>query len=223
MARAQQIIINGEKWCPAHKTMHPAGDFERTKSRQSGELEIPTLRTNCRRAEREERDRNRAANPGYESMVGRATRFARQLSKALGVTISYHWVLTELHWIGLVPYLDAATSRTGTCLNCGQHHDDAERYEMAHLIPAPHLAAWPYQHARNFTLRDHGCNGNQATAPHDPDYLEEQHRWWVGVRHWSDHAGEKGWPPYDPSWGPLPGPALVVDGPADQWGRPTLF
>lgn len=219
MARPKQTIINGEKWCAYHGRLEPIDGF---RSVQSGHGTVSIFKPSCRLAEQTIRDHAKAANPAHTAIVGRAKKYAGDASKALGVTISYHWVLYELHWIGLVPYLNAAIGPGGTCLNCGNHWDDPEQYHLAHKLPYPTITSWAYHHARNLEPRCPKCNCSQGHNDSDHGQLLSDHHKWMVTRDWATLAGTPGWPPYEPAFGTIP-ELIVIDGPCDQHGIATLF
>ena len=221
MARPKQTIIDGYKWCRYHGKMEPVGDFYE-KPDITG---VVRYHPDCKLAEQTIKDRNKAANPAHTAIIGRARKYATLVSKTIGVTISYQWVLIELHWIGLVPFLHAAISPGGTCLNCGLHWDDPEKYHMAHKLVAPTLTSWAYYHARNYDLRCPGCNCSQGSNDGDHDQLEADHRKWMIVHDWASQAGSPGWPPYDPYFGDIPPIHTAVTETASGlvFGSNTLF
>jgi 5-methylcytosine-specific restriction endonuclease McrA len=219
--RAVKVIRpDGTAWCDFHLKWEPVGDFGKfTKQSMNGP--IHTLNPRCKLAYQKSRDQLKAVDPASSSIIGRAKDFAGDISKAVGVTVSYHWVLNELHWIGFIPLLRASIGPGGSCLNCAQHWDEPKQYHLAHHIPAPRLTDWAYQHARNLRLACPGCNSTQGSQPSDVSYLLQEHRKWMTEHQWATYAGTQGWPPYDPSMGDIP-ITLLADGPVDHNGNPVL-
>lgn len=216
--RPKQVLrADGTKWCDFHLQWEPVSDFT-PFSQKTGILRYSPR---CRLAEQTIGDQKRAIDPAGAAVITRAKKFAAELSKALGCGISYHWVLDELLWVGLIPFMRAAIGPGGSCLNCGTRHDDPRSYQLDHGYPPDSITDWAAQHARNLWIVD-GCNQKKGRRDRDREYLDAQHRDWMRHREWALHAGEEGWPPYDPLFGPLP-QLIRAEGPVDRDGNPTLF
>jgi hypothetical protein len=214
---AQVIRADNTKWCDFHLAWEPLEDFRPI----SDDGAIIRYAARCRLAEQTIRDQKQAIDPAGASIVSRAKHFATDLSRHLGpgCSISYHWVLDELHWAGLIPYLRAAIAPGGTCLDCGRHHDDPSAYQLDHAYPPESWSDWAAHHSRNLWLLD-GCNQKKGQRSRDRAWLDARMRDWIRDRQWADHAGEPGWPPYDLAFGPVP---EMIYGPVDRHGNPTLF
>jgi hypothetical protein len=184
----------------------PVEDFDWTWMGESGngsDSGFRTPKTNCRLAEQTIRDHGKEADPARYAIEGRAKQLAGDLSKALGNTIGYRFVLIELNWGALVPIMRALLAPDGICLNCGRHRSTCRELHIEHRIPVVHIADWPAQHARNLWIACAGCNIEKGRNDADRDWLEREHRKWVIDREWAKHAGEKGWPAYNPVFGSI--------------------
>lgn len=203
--RKREITDDGKTWCTFHGKWEPVEDFDWTG--ESGNGSVSRLRrpkANCRLAEQTIRDHGKEFDPARYAIEGRAKSLAADLSKALGNTISYKFVLIELNWRGLVPIMRALLSPDGLCLNCGRHRDGTRNLHIEHRCPPIHVADWPAQHARNLWIACGGCNGSKGRHDANREWLEREHRKWMIDRQWAEHAGEKGWPAYEPVFGSAP-------------------
>jgi hypothetical protein len=222
LARPKQVIrADGTKWCDWHLAWEPLDRFNAKTAAVSGNACVTRYAARCLDAQQAIRDRDRATDPAADAIVNRARKHARALSKALGVTVSYHWVLDELLWIGLVPFLRAAIGPGGVCLNCGAHHDKAAEYQIEHAVTPRSLTDWAAHHARNLWFAD-GCNQKKGTRDRDRAWIDTQQMTWALERDWALHAGEPGWPPYDSTFGEVP-EVIYATGPVDWRGNPMLF
>ncbi|HKE76649.1 MAG TPA: hypothetical protein VKB57_23730 [Acidimicrobiales bacterium] len=196
-------IRDGRAWCRHHGRWEPVEDFDWAKAKVGTDPTQPSRipKPDCRLAEQTIRDHGREADPARFAIEGRAKSFAGELSKALGNTIGYHFVLIELNWRALTPIMRALLAPDGLCLNCGRHRQAARHLHIEHRIPPLCLADWPAQHARNLWIACGGCNVEKGRNDADRAWLEREHRKWVIDREWATHAGERGWPAYDPAFG----------------------
>jgi hypothetical protein len=212
MARPRREVHNGKAFCAYHGGWELVEDFDWT-SYQSGDGSVSRLpKKNCRLAEQTIRDHGKEQDPANAAIVGRAKDFARSLSGALGRSISYKWVLIELNWQALIPIMRALLGPDGRCLNCGRHRATARELHIEHRIPPggegqARLTDWAAQHARNLWIACGGCNAEKGPQPADRTWLDREQRKWMLDREWAVHAGQKGWPNFDESFGeePLPG------------------
>lgn len=204
--RPRREIRDGRTWCNYHGAWEPIEDFDwvTKQGNFNGSVETKRIpRPNCRLAEQTIRDHGRDADPARYAIEGRAKELAGDMGKAIGSTISFHFVLIELNHRALVPIMRALLSPDGRCLNCGRHRHETRQLHIEHRIPPLHTCDWPAQHARNLWIACAGCNLAKGRRDNDRDWLEREHRKWMIDREWADHAGEKGWPPYDPAFGQI--------------------
>ena len=213
--RKREITEDGKAWCSHHACWEPVEDFDWKNHRVfvSGSVdEYRTPKSNCRLAEQTIRDHGKEADPARAAIEGRAKQFARELSNALGHSIGYRFVLVELNWQALIPIMRALLGPDGLCLNCGKHRATARELHIEHRLPPQKTTDWPAQHGRNLWIACGGCNGEKARSDADRPWLEREQRKWMVARNWAGQAGQKGWPPYDSTFGvtALPKP---IDGP----------
>ena len=191
--RPRTITDDGKTWCSFHARLEPVEDFYWNQETVNGSV-YRRPRSKCKLAEQTIKDQGKEADPALAAITSRAKELARDLSKALGNTVGYKFVLIELNWQGLVPILRALLGADGICLNCGRHRGSAREYHIEHRCPPEHLADWATQHARNLWLACAGCNMEKGRRDADREWLEREQRKWMIDRNWHRHAGEKGWP-----------------------------
>lgn len=218
--RRRQLIIDGKTFCDFHNDWHPVADFG-VESRNGA---VPRYSPRCRVAEQTIRDQDRELDPARSSIINRAKQRAGDLSRALGTTISYHFVLNEEGMAMQIPILRGLIGPGGKCLNCGRHHDLPSEYQLDHREPPRSLTDWAAHHARNQWFLD-GCNQKKGRRPSDRDWLDAQQRDWMSMRKWAVHAGTtKGWPPYEPAFGVVDAPPTGLGVPhPDRMGTPPMF
>lgn len=208
MARQRrEIRTDGTTWCRFHRKWESLADFEwigREVSTDGSVRRVPA--PDCRLAQQTIRDAAKERDPGGSAIIGRAKEHARNLSRALGQTVSYQFVLVELNWDALIPIMRALLGPDGKCLNCRRHQGDPRRYHIEHRIPPQNVTDWAAHHARNLWIACGGCNCRKGRNDADRAWLEAEHRKWVIDRCWADHAGEPGWPAYDATFGPPSAP-----------------
>lgn len=204
MGRPRREIRDGKAWCSFHATMEPVEDFDwhSYKTANGSVRRLPE--PNCALAKQTLKDQGKENDPAGFAIGGRAKSFAGQLSKALGQTVATSFVLVELNWQALIGVMDGMLSPRGRCLNCGRHRPEAPKLHIEHRFPPFRLTDWPAQHARNLWIACGGCNVQKGRSDADRDWLDQEMRKWMLDREWARHAGEKGWPPYEPSFGEVP-------------------
>lgn len=208
MRPKREITADGKTWCVHHARLEPVEDFDwhsyKTATGSVRRLPEP----NCGLAKQTIKDHGKEADPARYAIEGRAKELAGDLSKALGNTIGYSFVLIELNWRALIPIMRALLGPDGRCFNCGRHHGDPRKMHIDHRVPPLCTADWPAQHTRNLWIVCAGCNTGKGRNEVNRDWLEREHRKWMIDRKWADHAGQKGWPAYEPSFGEIPLPGL---------------
>jgi hypothetical protein len=199
--RTREITADGKTWCGFHARFEPIEDFDwhSYKTADGSVRRLPDR--NCNLANRTIRDHGRESDPARYAIEGRAKDLAGDLSKALGNSVSYHFVLVELNWRALIPIMRALLAPDGLCLNCGRHQDATRKLHIEHRVPVLNILDWAAQHARNLWIACGGCNGEKGRNDADREWLEKEQRKWMIDRDWAIHAGEKGWPPYQPAFG----------------------
>jgi 5-methylcytosine-specific restriction endonuclease McrA len=204
MRQPREITLDGKAWCSHHAKYEQVEDFN-WHSHQTADGSVGRIpKANCRLAEQTIRDHGKEADPARHAIESRAKEYARDLSKALGRTISYTFVLVELNRRALIPIMRALLSPDGLCLNCGRHRHGARELHIEHRVPPLTLVDWPAQHARNLWIACAGCNVEKGRNEANREWLEQEHRKWITDRGWAVHAGEKGWPVYESSFGEAP-------------------
>lgn len=229
MSRPNKEIRDGKAWCHGHNDWHDFAQFDH-RIDPNGTVRINAA--SCALFLNTAKDNARAADPAYEAIRGRAQVLAGAMSKAFGCTITTAFVWDELNYKSLVGPMRALIAPDGICQGCARDHNANAVYgdpslprfwHIAHQDPARSLRDLPRHHAENLKLRCPGDNLSQHQQL-QASWVELNFQRWTIARGWAGKAGRvRGWPPYDPKFGDVAPPVILL--PAQQSlfgeGNPT--
>jgi 5-methylcytosine-specific restriction endonuclease McrA len=121
----------------------------------------------CRLCQQTKRVRAKHDDPVLALLLRRAGDVARRAG------IKRQFVLEDLNYWSLLPFLRAALSADGLCPNCGHEFNEERDVQFDHVEPPRHRQDFARLHARNVTILCGSCNNTKAAKAY-ADWLDDQ-------------------------------------------------
>lgn len=121
----------------------------------------------CRLCQQTKRVEAKHDDPALALLTRRADDVARKAG------LKRQFVLNDLNYWALLPFLRAALSLDGLCPNCGHEFGSERDIHFDHVEPPRHRRDLARLHARNVTILCESCNKTKAAKSY-ADWLDDQ-------------------------------------------------